>query len=122
MELGRQNKEAWAKPPLPPRCHDIAARVMPFLHGTVREHGAPCVSWFGPVPKVTITDPRLVREVLASKFGHVQKVKFPVLGKLLALGVAAYEGEKWVKHRRILNPAFHAEKLKVHCCFFLRCD
>uniref|UniRef100_A0A452XBY0 Secologanin synthase n=2 Tax=Aegilops tauschii subsp. strangulata TaxID=200361 RepID=A0A452XBY0_AEGTS len=42
-----------------------------------------------------------------------QKVKFPALSKLLAVGVATHEGEKWVKHRRILNPAFHVEKLKV---------
>jgi cytochrome P450 len=46
--------------------------------------------------------------------GHFEKLKFPVLSKLLADGVANYEGEKWAKHRRILNPAFHLEKLKVH--------
>jgi cytochrome P450 len=32
--------------------------------------------------------------------------------KLLIGGVAILDGEKWVKHRRIMNPAFHAEKLK----------
>jgi len=118
---GRQNKEAWAKPALPLRCHDIGARVRPFIHSAVREHGAPYVSWFGPVPKVTITDPRLVREVMSGKFGHVQKVKFGALAKLLALGVGSYEGEKWVKHRRILNPAFHAEKLKLMLPAFSSC-
>jgi cytochrome P450 len=86
---------------------------MPFLYNTVEEHGKPCISWFGPIPKVTITDPNLVREVLSNKFGHIEKLKFPTLTKLLAEGVGNYEGEKWVKHRRILNPAFHVEKLKV---------
>ncbi|RLN24398.1 cytochrome P450 72A11-like isoform X2 [Panicum miliaceum] len=32
--------------------------------------------------------------------------------KLLIGGVAILDGEKWFKHRRIMNPAFHAEKLK----------
>jgi cytochrome P450 len=50
---------------------------------------------------------------MSNKFGHFEKLKFPALSKLLGDGVASHEGEKWVKHRRILNPAFHLEKLKV---------
>lgn len=114
-DYGRQNKEAWSKP-MPLRCHDIGSHVLPFLYSTVEEHGKQCISWFGPVPKVSITDPNLVREVMSNKFGHIQKVKFPALSKLLAVGVATHEGEKWVKHRRILNPAFHVEKHKVPAC------
>ncbi|PRQ30803.1 putative 11-oxo-beta-amyrin 30-oxidase [Rosa chinensis] len=34
------------------------------------------------------------------------------LSKLLVTGLASYEGEKWAKHRRIVNPSFHVEKLK----------
>ncbi|RRT41384.1 hypothetical protein B296_00041191 [Ensete ventricosum] len=70
-------------------------------------------TWLGPVPQVTITDPELVREVLSNKFGHFGKPNENPLGRFFARGLAVYEGEKWVKHRRILNPAFHAEKLKV---------
>jgi hypothetical protein len=59
-------------------------------------------TWFGPIPRVMIPDPELVKEVLSNKFGH-----------LLANGVVNHDGEKWAKHRRILNPAFHHEKIKV---------
>jgi hypothetical protein len=108
-DYGRKNKE----PPMPLRCHDIVPNVVPFLHNAVREHGKTCISWFGPIPMVTITDAELTRQVMSSKSGHFEKLQFPKLSRLLAEGVATYEGEKWVKHRRILNPAFHLEKLKV---------
>jgi len=35
------------------------------------------------------------------------------LVKLLATGLADHEGEKWSKHRRLINPVFNLEKLKV---------
>ena len=70
-------------------------------------------TWFGPTPRVTLTDPELIREVLSNKFGHFEKPKIGPLGRLLATGLANYEGEKWAKHRRIISPAFHVEKLKV---------
>ncbi|VAH28842.1 unnamed protein product [Triticum turgidum subsp. durum] len=62
---------------------------------------------------MAIHNPDLAKEVLSNKFGHFEKVKFPPLSRLLAAGLAEHEGEKWVKHRRILNPAFHLEKLKL---------
>lgn len=74
--------------------------------------------WFGPYPGVILEDPELVREVLSNKFGHFEKPNGNPLGRLLVTGVATYEGEKWVKQRRIINPAFHLEKLKVYIYFF----
>ncbi|XP_020086178.1 cytochrome P450 72A15-like isoform X2 [Ananas comosus] len=67
-------------------------------------------------------DPELVREVLSDKSGCLQKPRNP-LARLLASGLAAYEGQKWTKHRRIINPAFHLEKLKhMMAAFSLCCD
>jgi hypothetical protein len=111
-DFGRLNDEAWSRP-LPLGCHDIVPRVIPFLYNNVRDHGKPCFSWFGPIANVAITDPELVKDVLSNKFGHFEKPQFPALTKLLANGLTTHDGEKWVKHRRILNPAFHLEKLKV---------
>ncbi|CAO1948280.1 unnamed protein product [Urochloa humidicola] len=119
-DFARLNKEAWSKP-LPLRCHDIAPRVSPFLYNNIREHGKTSISWFGPIPRVTIIDPELVKEVLSNKFGHFEKLKFTALFKLLSDGLANQDGEKWAKHRRILNPGFHLEKLKRMLPAFSAC-
>ena len=76
-------------------------------------------TWFGPIPRVMIPDPELVKEVLSNKFGHFGKQSSRI-AKLLAEGVVSHEGEKWAKHRRILNPAFHHEKIKVIAYSFSR--
>ncbi|EMS48446.1 Secologanin synthase [Triticum urartu] len=112
MDYRRRRKEAQSRS-MPLRCHSIAPLIAPLLCDIVREHGKTCMSWYAMYPKVTIHNPDLAKEVLSNKFGHFEKVKFPPLSRLLAAGLAEHEGEKWVKHRRILNPAFHLEKLKL---------
>ena len=61
-------------------------------------------------------DPDTIKEVL-NKSNQFQKVKGgnPLI-KLLVTGLVFYEGDKWAKHRKIINPAFHVDKLKV--CFW----
>ncbi|XP_028763799.1 cytochrome P450 72A13-like isoform X2 [Neltuma alba] len=68
--------------------------------------------WFGPSPVVTITNPEDIKEVF-SNISVFEKVASNPLAKLLITGLIGYNGEKWLKHRRIINPAFHLEKLKL---------
>ncbi|KAF8408951.1 hypothetical protein HHK36_005021 [Tetracentron sinense] len=109
-ENTKLTKEAQSKPMN--LSHDIVARVIPPLHQTIKNYGKKSVIWIGPTPRVNIMDPELIRDVLSNKFGHFVKPEVNPIAKLLTTGVATYEGEKWVKHRRIINPAFHQEKLK----------
>lgn len=71
--------------------------------------------WIGPRPRVYISDPDLMREVL-TKHTTFQK-NFHVTNKIFKLlvdGLIRFEEEKWSKHRTKLNPAFHLDKLKVY--------
>jgi len=61
---------------------------------------------------VTLTDPELIKDVL-NKISDFRKPEANPLAKLLATGLVNYDGEKWNKHRRLINPAFSLEKLKV---------
>ncbi|KAF8675968.1 hypothetical protein HU200_047469 [Digitaria exilis] len=106
--------EALSRPVPMGRPHDILPRVSPLLHRAVEERGKLSFTWFGTTPRVTIIDPELVREVTSNKDGNFVKTKLATrIVKLLIGGVAILDGEKWAKHRRIMNPAFHAEKLKI---------
>ena len=58
-----------------------------------------------------------MREVLSDKCGHIEKTKLGQAGRMTAEEFANYKKEKWAKERRILNPAFHLEKLKVVCSY-----
>nr|AMZ03388.1 cytochrome P450 CYP72A293 [Plectranthus barbatus] len=117
-EMAAMAKEAKSKPMA--FSHDIAPRVMPFIHQSVQEHGENCMIWFGPSPAILISDPEMMKEILSKNYVFL-KPKSP-LTKLLAQGLAVYEADKWAKHRRLLNSAFHLEKLKLMLpSFYLSC-
>ncbi|KAL6183460.1 hypothetical protein ACLB2K_044871 [Fragaria x ananassa] len=101
-------REAKSKPMK--HCHDISPRVIPFVHRTVNIHGKNSFTWFGPKPKVNIINPEDVKEIL-TKYEEFPKLA-PIYKKLLAAGFATLEGEEWARHKKIINPAFHLDKLK----------
>ncbi|KAK7287125.1 hypothetical protein RIF29_00187 [Crotalaria pallida] len=90
---------------------DVAPHVFLPTHHTVNKYGKKSFLWEGTTPEVVITEPEQVKEVF-SKIQDFPKPKSSPLIKLLRIGLASYEGEKWAKHRKIINPFFHSEKLK----------
>lgn len=80
--------------------------------------GKNCLAWYGPRPAIVIVNPELIREVLTKNYIY-QKPPGNPLTRLAANGLAGYEADKWAKHRRLINPAFHLDKLKVLCHFNL---
>ncbi|KAG5545995.1 hypothetical protein RHGRI_018232 [Rhododendron griersonianum] len=108
-------KEATSKPM--EACNDdVVRRVIAFHRYFVDLHGMNYFAWLGPTPRLNITDPKLVKEILS----NTEVFQKPAMLKLLLTGIVAYEGEKWAKHRKLVNPAFQTEKLKVisHIDFF----
>ncbi|OVA13383.1 Cytochrome P450 [Macleaya cordata] len=102
--------EAWAKPIN--LNHQITPRVVPFIKNIVQTYGKVSLIWAGTTPRLIILDPEMMKEVLSDKSGHFQKPPMNPLILMLAKGLTILEGDKWSKHRRIINPAFHLEKLK----------
>ncbi|CAN4124436.1 unnamed protein product [Withania somnifera] len=90
---------------------DIATRLLPFFLHTIKKYGKNSFIWLGPKPLVLVTDPGLIKEVFTKSYLYQMPNSNP-LTKLLAQGLITQEGDKWAKHRKIINHAFHLEKLK----------
>ncbi|XP_022974803.1 cytochrome P450 CYP72A219-like [Cucurbita maxima] len=91
--------------------HDIAPRVIPSINHTFHKYGKNSFMWIGPYPRVHIMDPDQLKAAF-SLMHDVQKPSINPLSRLLFDGLTDHEGPKWVKHRKIINPAFHFKQLK----------
>lgn len=61
---------------------------------------------------MNVTDPELIKEIL-SKPTVFHKPHPKPLRDVMIGGLLVAEDDKWIKHRKMINPAFHLEKLKV---------
>ncbi|CAN8269334.1 unnamed protein product [Cochlearia groenlandica] len=90
---------------------DIVPRVLPHPYLMLKTYGKTCFTWRGPTPTITIMDPEQIKEVLNKVYDFQKPQTYPLI-KMIANGLFSYDGDKWAKHRRIINPAFHLEKIK----------
>ncbi|XP_057525194.1 cytochrome P450 CYP72A616-like isoform X2 [Amaranthus tricolor] len=74
--------------------------------------GKVSMCWGGATPRLIIKDAEMMKQVLSNKQGHFRKPYLSPLLLVLTKGLTTLEGQKWAQHRKIINPAFHIEKLK----------
>ncbi|XP_061366039.1 cytochrome P450 734A1-like [Gastrolobium bilobum] len=104
---------AEAKSEATPFDHDILKSVVPFYHRWSCMYGKVFLYWFGSKPRLAISDPDMIKEVLMNKGGEYGKVPYNPQSKLLfGQGLVGLEGDQWTFHRRIINLAFNMEVVK----------
>ncbi|ESQ48514.1 hypothetical protein EUTSA_v10020533mg [Eutrema salsugineum] len=100
---------------------DITPRLLPLALKMFNSHGKTFFIWIGPIPTIIITNPEQIKEVFNKVYDFEKAATFPLF-RLLAGGLASYKGDKWANHRRIINPAFHLEKIKNMVPAFYHCS
>ncbi|TXG75345.1 hypothetical protein E1A91_1Z024600v1 [Gossypium mustelinum] len=108
-EALQMQKEASSKPMA--LTHDIFPRVMPHDYSCIKNTNY--LSWKGVRAELVITDPELVKEVLKNSEKAFSKPKTSYFfKKLLGDSIPTIKSEKWARHRKLANHAFHGESLK----------
>ncbi|KAH7568082.1 hypothetical protein JRO89_XS07G0231300 [Xanthoceras sorbifolium] len=70
--------------------------------------------WHGIEPKIFISDLELVKQVLLNKFSFYTKpVMTPLTRTLFGNGLGFLREQDWIRHNKIISPAFNIDKLKV---------
>ena len=94
---------------------NIMAQPLPFLASTRLQFGD--VVQF-PIPKPAtyfVSSPEGARDVLVAKHKQVNKrtIQYSTLALVTGEGLLTADGEVWKQRRRILQPAFHHEMIKL---------
>ncbi|MED6155496.1 hypothetical protein PIB30_005696 [Stylosanthes scabra] len=101
---------------------DIAPRVSYAGDHAIHKFGNKSFYWEGHTLKVNITNPDHIKQVLTNNtFFKKEPLKLKRLANLLGSGLPNYEDHEWLRHRRIINPAFHFDKLKVLTSTMVQC-
>lgn len=85
-----------------------------MLHAACEQLGDVVRLRFGPITLVVLRDPDAIDRVLQKNRANWVKDGSPAYDSvrlLLGNGLVTAEGDTWLKHRRLMQPAFHRERL-----------
>ncbi|XP_022878346.1 cytochrome P450 CYP749A22-like isoform X1 [Olea europaea var. sylvestris] len=92
--------------------HNLLPRIMPHIYSWINIYGKIFLFWNGCRAELVVTELKLVKEFLSSSQSYTRTDADKYMKKIIGDGIAACEGEKWVKLRKVANQSFHAENLK----------
>ncbi|KAG6589872.1 Cytochrome P450 734A1, partial [Cucurbita argyrosperma subsp. sororia] len=100
--------------PMPNLSHNILPRVLSFYHHWKKIYGSTFVIWFGPIARVAVSDPDMIREIFITNSHFYEKNEaHPLVKQLEGDGLLTLNGPKWALHRKIISPTFHMDNLKL---------
>ncbi|KAJ3698153.1 hypothetical protein LUZ61_001858 [Rhynchospora tenuis] len=101
--------------------HDFIPRVLPHYLKWMSLYGKTFTYWFGRTPRICILDSNQVKQILSNRTGIYPKVDPHPLSVLLGKGLVLSNGDQWARHRQVVNPAFHMDKLKMMTKSMAKC-
>jgi PHYB activation tagged suppressor 1 len=95
-------------------CHDYGAMVQPYYRKWMGLYGRTFVSWFGEKPALFMGDVSMVKQVYSDRTGLFPKESWSDnFTRGLGKGMLLIDGDEWKRHRKVINPVFSIDKLKV---------
>ncbi|XP_022987685.1 cytochrome P450 734A1-like [Cucurbita maxima] len=100
--------------PMPKFSHNILPRVLSFYHHWKKIYGSTFLIWFGPIARVAVSDPDMIREIFITNSHLYEKNEaHPLVKQLEGDGLLTLNGPKWALHRKIISPTFHSDNIKL---------
>ncbi|XP_054816270.1 cytochrome P450 72A68-like [Prosopis cineraria] len=118
-EMMKMHEEARSMPMMS-LSHDLSPRLFAFVLHVLHKYGKNSFLWFGPTPRLIVTSPEQIKEVLSKPYDY-SKHNLNPLTKYVSPGIVKLEGEKWAKHRKIIGLALNLDKLKTMTETFFQC-